>query len=501
MFRPHRIRHCAYITAEVSNRLCSFLGPQARELANQFFASRAQNIVPVGSAVDRCEVAERFFARSRRASRCSTCRMTGAASASSKRCNSRSVSDGVDARRNGSMTGSLSAFSRVISLVDSDHSGIARADSVPPLSYVMTFYQFSLRWALRRCRGTITSKNSPYRLRPDHHRAGVRIRLFRHAGLQSAARRRLRVVLVNSNPATIMTDPEFADRTYIEPITPEVVEKILGTRETGRDSADDGRPDRAQHRHGTESQRRAREVRRGNDRRQRAGDREGRRSADFQGIDDAHRPGCSALRHRAYARRSRAGRGRDRPLPAHHSPGVHPRRHGRRHRLQSRGVGEIAKRGLELSPVTEVLIEESLLGWKEFEMEVMRDRADNCVIICSIENFDPMGVHTGDSITVAPIQTLTDKEYQIMRDASFAVIREIGVETGGSNIQFAVNPGQRPNGHHRDESARLALVRAGLEGDRFPDRENRRQTRGRLHARRNQKRHHARNAGQLRADD
>jgi carbamoyl-phosphate synthase large subunit len=98
------------------------------------------------------------------------------------------------------------------------------------------------------------------------------------------------------------------------------------------------------------------------------------------------------------------------------------------------------KHGLDLSPVTEVLVEESLIGWKEFEMEVMRDRADNCVIICSIENFDPMGVHTGDSITVAPTQTLTDKEYQIMRDASFAVIREIGVETGGSNIQFAVNP-------------------------------------------------------------
>jgi carbamoyl-phosphate synthase large subunit len=101
---------------------------------------------------------------------------------------------------------------------------------------------------------------------------------------------------------------------------------------------------------------------------------------------------------------------------------------------------EIAKRGLELSPVSEILIEESLLGWKEYEMEVMRDKKDNCVIICSIENFDPMGVHTGDSITVAPIQTLTDKEYQIMRDASFAVIRAVGVETGGSNIQFAVNP-------------------------------------------------------------
>src|SRR5438034_1400494 len=100
----------------------------------------------------------------------------------------------------------------------------------------------------------------------------------------------------------------------------------------------------------------------------------------------------------------------------------------------------IVARGLDLSPVHEALIEESLVGWKEFEMEVMRDRADNCVVVCSIENFDPMGVHTGDSITVAPAQTLTDKEYQMMRDAAFAVIREIGVETGGSNIQFAVNP-------------------------------------------------------------
>ena len=100
----------------------------------------------------------------------------------------------------------------------------------------------------------------------------------------------------------------------------------------------------------------------------------------------------------------------------------------------------IVGHGLDLSPVHEVLIEESLVGWKEFEMEVMRDRMDNCVVVCSIENFDPMGVHTGDSITVAPVQTLTDREYQSMRDAAFAVIREIGVETGGSNIQFAVNP-------------------------------------------------------------
>jgi carbamoylphosphate synthase large subunit len=114
----------------------------------------------------------------------------------------------------------------------------------------------------------------------------------------------------------------------------------------------------------------------------------------------------------------------------------------------------------------EVLIEESVIGWKEYEMEVMRDMDDNVVIICSIENFDPMGVHTGDSITVAPAQTLTDKEYQRMRDASLAVIREIGVETGGSNIQFAINP-KRADDRHRDEPARQPLQRPGLEGDRL----------------------------------
>ena len=119
---------------------------------------------------------------------------------------------------------------------------------------------------------------------------------------------------------------------------------------------------------------------------------------------------------------------------------------------------ELVRRGLDLSPVHEVLIEESIIGWKEYEMEVMRDEDDNVVIICSIENFDPMGVHTGDSITVAPAQTLTDKEYQRMRDASLAVIREIGVETGGSNIQFAIHPRNGPDDRHRDESARQPLA-------------------------------------------
>ena len=134
-------------------------------------------------------------------------------------------------------------------------------------------------------------------------------------------------------------------------------------------------------------------------------------------------------------------------------------------------------------------------------MEVMRDEDDNVVIICSIENFDPMGVHTGDSITVAPAQTLTDKEYQRMRDASIAVMREIGVETGGSNIQFAIDPKTGPDGRDRDEPARQPLQRAGLEGHGLPDRQDRRQAGRRLPAARAAQRHHARDDGLLRADD
>ena len=142
---------------------------------------------------------------------------------------------------------------------------------------------------------------------------------------------------------------------------------------------------------------------------------------------------------------------RDR-LPGHRPSVVHPRR--RRHRdrrRRRRACAAIAATGLAASPISEILIERSIAGWKEYELEVMRDRADNCVVICSIENFDPMGVHTGDSITVAPAQTLSDVEYQRMRDAAFACIRRIGVETGGSNIQFAVDPTDGRHGRHRDE--------------------------------------------------
>ena len=145
---------------------------------------------------------------------------------------------------------------------------------------------------------------------------------------------------------------------------------------------------------------------------------------------------------------------------------------------------EIVEAGLDASPTNEVLIEESVLGWKEFEMEVVRDRADNAIIICSIENIDPMGVHTGDSITVAPALTLTDKEYQRMRSASIAVLREIGVETGGSNVQFAVNPadGRMVIIEMNPRVSRSSAL--GLQGDRLSHRQDRRQARGRLHARR-----------------
>ena len=153
---------------------------------------------------------------------------------------------------------------------------------------------------------------------------------------------------------------------------------------------------------------------------------------------------------------------------------------------------ELIARGLELSPVGEVLIEESVIGWKEFELEVMRDRADNVVIICSIENLDPMGVHTGDSITVAPAQTLTDKEYQRMRDAAIAIIREIGVETGGTNIQFAVNPDDGRDGRHRDEPARRRSSALASKATGFPDRQDRRQAGRRLPPGRTAQRHHPR---------
>ncbi len=151
----------------------------------------------------------------------------------------------------------------------------------------------------------------------------------------------------------------------------------------------------------------------------------------------------------------------------------------------------LAAEGLAASPVGQILVEQSIAGWKEFELEVMRDAADNCVVVCSIENFDPMGVHTGDSITVAPAQTLTDVEYQAMRDDAFACLRRVGVETGGSNVQFAVDPatGRRVIIEMNPRVSRS--LRAGLQGDGLPDRQDRRPARRRLPAQRDPQRHHA----------
>ena len=248
------------------------------------------------------------------------------------------------------------------------------------------------------------------------------------------------VVLVNSNPATIMTDPEFAHRTYIEPITPEVVEKIIAAEkpdallptlggQTALNCAMSLVKNGALDRHHVRLiGANAAAIEKGEDRLL------FKEAMIKIGLDVPK----SGVAHTMEEARKIAAEIGTMPLiirPAFTLGGA-----GGGIAYNREEFDVIIARGLDMSPVSEVLVEESLLGWKEFEMEVMRDRADNCVIICSIENLDPMGVHTGDSITVAPAQTLTDKEYQVMRNASFAVIREIGVETGGSNIQFAIHP-------------------------------------------------------------
>ena len=248
------------------------------------------------------------------------------------------------------------------------------------------------------------------------------------------------VVLVNSNPATIMTDPEFAHRTYIEPITPEVVEKIIAREkpdallptlggQTALNTSMSLYKSGVLERHGVKMiGAKAEAIDMGED-------RQLFKEAMIRIGLDMPRSGIAHTMDEARKVAEEIG-----TFPLIIRPAFTLGGQGGGIAYNREEYEEIITRGLDLSPVSEVLIDESLLGWKEFEMEVMRDCADNCVVICSIENLDPMGVHTGDSITVAPIQTLTDREYQIMRDASFAVIREIGVETGGSNIQFATCP-------------------------------------------------------------
>ena len=265
---------------------------------------------------------------------------------------------------------------------------------------------------------------------------------FDYSGTQACKALReegYRVILVNSNPATIMTDPELADATYVEPITPEVVEKIIAKEkpdailptmggQTGLNTALALSEQGILKKYGVQLI-----------------------GADEDAIDKAEN------RKRFNAAMEKIGlevcRGRTANtleealetlewtgLPAIIRPSFTMGGTGGGVAYNKEEFIEIVTKGLDASPTTEVLVEESILGWKEYEMEVVRDKADNCIIVCSIENVDPMGIHTGDSITVAPALTLTDKEYQIMRNASIAVLREIGVETGGSNVQFAVNP-------------------------------------------------------------
>ncbi|MDR7103177.1 carbamoyl-phosphate synthase large subunit [Croceicoccus sp. BE223] len=248
-----------------------------------------------------------------------------------------------------------------------------------------------------------------------------------------------RVILVNSNPATIMTDPEMADATYVEPITPEFVAKVIEKE----------RPDAVLptmggqtalntalrlFENGTLEKYGVKMIGADADAIDKAENRQRFREAmDKIGLESA-RSGVANTVEQAFAVLEHTG------LPSIIRPSFTLGGTGGGIAYNKAEFEKIVREGLDASPTTEVLIEESLLGWKEYEMEVVRDRKDNCIIICSIENVDPMGVHTGDSITVAPALTLTDKEYQIMRTASIEVLREIGVETGGSNVQFAVNP-------------------------------------------------------------
>ncbi|CAG0983575.1 carbamoyl-phosphate synthase large subunit [Rhodocyclaceae bacterium] len=265
---------------------------------------------------------------------------------------------------------------------------------------------------------------------------------FDYSGAQACKALReegYKVVLVNSNPATIMTDPEMADVTYIEPIHWTVIEKIIARERPdallptmGGQTALNCALDLARHgvleKYGVEMIGASREAI------DKAEDREKFKAAMTRiGLGSAR----SAIAHSMEeALQVQAALG----FPSIIRPSFTMGGSGGGIAYNREEFVTICERGLEASPTKELLIEESLIGWKEFEMEVVRDRKDNCIIVCSIENLDPMGVHTGDSITVAPSQTLTDKEYQIMRNASIAVLREIGVDTGGSNVQFAINP-------------------------------------------------------------
>ena len=272
---------------------------------------------------------------------------------------------------------------------------------------------------------------------------------FDYSGAQACKALReegYRVILVNSNPATIMTDPEMADATYIEPITWEVVEKIIEKEKPdailptmGGQTALNCALDL--HRHGILDKYNVQLIGASPEAIDKAEDRMKFKDAMTKiGLGSALSGIAHSMEEATAVHAMIAKENNNSGYPVIIRPSFTMGGTGGGIAYNREEFEEICRRGLDLSPTNELLIEESLLGWKEYEMEVVRDKADNCIIVCSIENLDPMGVHTGDSITVAPAQTLTDKEYQIMRNASLAVLREIGVDTGGSNVQFSVNP-------------------------------------------------------------
>jgi carbamoyl-phosphate synthase large subunit len=265
---------------------------------------------------------------------------------------------------------------------------------------------------------------------------------FDYSGAQACKALReegYKVILVNSNPATIMTDPEMADVTYIEPITWQILERIIAKEKPdailptmGGQTALNCALDL--HKHGVLDKYKCELIGATPEAIDKAEDRSKFKDAMTKiGLGSA-RSGIAHSMDEAWGVQKEVG------FPTIIRPSFTMGGSGGGIAYNAEEFEAICKRGLEASPTNELLIEESLLGWKEYEMEVVRDKNDNCIIVCSIENLDPMGVHTGDSITVAPAQTLTDKEYQIMRNASLAVLREIGVDTGGSNVQFSVNP-------------------------------------------------------------
>jgi len=253
----------------------------------------------------------------------------------------------------------------------------------------------------------------------------------------------IRVVLVNSNPATIMTDPEFADATYVEPITPEFVEKVIAKErpdallatlggQTALNTAIALDEAGVLEKYGVELIGASIEAIEKGENRQSF-----KRIVEALPAEWGAEVAQSAICH---SMDDCLAAVKDLGYPVVVRPSYTMGGSGSGLAYNEADLHRIAGSGLALSPTTEVLLEESILGWKEYELEVMRDRADNVVIVCSIENFDPMGVHTGDSITVAPAMTLTDVEYQRLRNIAIGVIREVGVDTGGCNIQFAVNP-------------------------------------------------------------